>query len=349
MSDIKQIYLSEFDPKSELVVKEHNVARPKFPVVDFHIHCGRKLMGDDSADQNDVAKAIEDLKQCGVKGVINLDGSWDEKLNRMLEKTEPFKDFIHTFCNVDASRLDDEDFEPYVKSFLKQAKDKGVKGIKFFKSLSLVLKDKQGKYIAADDSRLKVIWDTAAELNLPVLIHIADPIAFFKPIDRYNERYDELQEHPDWSYSKPEFYSFETLMKMQENLLAQNPKTTFIVAHVGSCAEDLGYVGNLLDRFPNMYIDIAARIAELGRQPYTSQEFFVKFQDRILFGTDAEQLSNELYPYYYRFLETKDEYFKYAASAGQGRWNIYGIGLEDSILEKIYYKNAEKILNLKLV
>jgi predicted TIM-barrel fold metal-dependent hydrolase len=349
MSDVKQIYLSEFEPKSELIVKEHYVTTPKFSVVDFHIHCGHKLMEDSSAEQGNIAKAIEDLKQYGVKGVINLDGGWGEKLETLLEKTAPFKDFIYTFCNVDASRLDDEDFDGYVRNFLKQAKEKGVKGIKFFKSLSLVLKDKQGMYIAPDDPRLKIIWDTAAELELPVLIHIADPVAFFKPIDRYNERYDELQAHPDWAYNKPEFYSFETLMKMQENLLARNPKTTFIVAHVGSCGEDLGYVGSLLERFSNMYIDIAARIAELGRQPYTSQEFFVKFQDRILFGTDAEQFSDELYPYYYRFLETKDEYFKYASSTGQGRWNIYGIGLEDSILEKIYYKNAEKILNIKLV
>ena len=179
-----------------------------------------------------------------------------------------------------------------------------------------------------------------------MLFHIADPVAFFRPIDRFNERYEELGAHPDWSFCSPELYSFEQLMDMQENLISSYPDTTFVIAHGGSYSENLGYVGGQLDKYPNMYIDIAARIAEFGRQPYASRKFFSKYADRILFGTDSTPLGMD-YPTYYRFLETWDEYFDYSHSEipNQGRWKIYGVGLEDQVLEKIYQLNAGKLLN----
>jgi predicted TIM-barrel fold metal-dependent hydrolase len=347
MKEEKSICLTDYVPKSELVTEEHYIHKAKFPVLDIHSHFGTLLLGDDYADKYDTAEVVELLKQHGIKGIVNLDGFWGTELDNMLKKIHPYEDFIMTFGAVDVSRLEDKDFETYVYRTLLESKQKGIRGLKFWKIISLVMKDSKNKYIGIDDKRLKVIWETAAELKLPVLLHIADPIAFFKPIDRFNERYEELLEHPDWSFCAPELYSFEQLMDMQENLIASNPETTFIIAHGGSFSENLGYVGKCLDKYPNMYVDIAARIAEFGRQPYTSRKFFNKYADRILFGTDMTPLGTE-YPISYRFLETWDEYFDYSSSEipPQGRWKIYGIGLEDKVLEKIYHLNAEKLLSL---
>lgn len=313
MSDIKQLLLSEYMPQSELVLEEHHISKPRFDVIDVHTHFGLIGFDGDYSNEYDTMKSVEELKKYGVKKVVNLDGMWGEELDKMLKKTEPCVDFFITFGTVDAARLDDKDFEAYVRNTLRESKEKGIKGLKFLKDVSLLLKDSKGKYIPIDDQRLKVIWETAAELGLPVLIHIADPVAFFKPIDRFNERYDELQHRPEWSFYKPGMFTFEQLMEMQENLLKNNPDTTFIIAHGGSYTENLAYVGECLDKYPNMNVDIAARIAEYGRQPYTARKFFNRYQDRILFGTDGGPF-NSGYPNYYRFLETDDEYFKYSGS-----------------------------------
>lgn len=338
--------LSEYVPESELKTEKHLISRPAFPVFDFHAHFGELLLGENYAEKYDTAEVVEKLRNFGVAHIVNLDGFSGKKLDKMLKKTEPFHDFIFTFGNVDLSRLDDPDFESYVGRTLRESKEKGIRGLKFWKNISLVLKDKAGKHIPVDDDRLDVIWQTAAELNLPVLIHIADPVAFFKPVTKKNERYEELSAHPDWSFCSPELFRFEELMRMQENLLSKNPNTTFVIAHVGSHAEDLGKVSEQLDRHSNMYLDIAERIAELGRQPYTAKKFFRKYSDRILFGTDSTPLFCENYGIYYRFLETEDEYFDYSVlpTPPQGRWKIYGIGLDRTILQKIYTKNAEKLL-----
>lgn len=343
----QDIYLSQYIPKSELVVQEHSVNAAKFPTIDIHTHFGSLVLGNDYEKMYDTQKVVEALKERNIKYVVNLDGFWGTELDRMLSKIHPYEDYIITFGALDPSKLDEDDFEAYVRRTLKESKEKGIKGLKFWKNISLVLKDAKGKYIPIDDERLKVIWETAAELSLPILIHIADPVAFFKPINNFNERFEELNAHPDWSFCNPELYGFEELMKMQENLIANNPDTTFIVAHGGSYSENLAFVSECLDKYPNMYVDIAERISEFGRQPYTSRKFFNKYQDRVLFGTDGAPLSVN-YPNYFRFLETWDEYFPYSGYEipPQGRWNIYGVGLEDSVLEKIYYKNAAKILGL---
>lgn len=348
MNTGRKLYLEEYTPMSELVAEQHFTNNPKFAVFDVHSHFGSLLLGDDYDKKYDTAEVVSHLKGLGIKGVANMDGWWGSELDRMLAKIHPFEDFIKTFGCIDPSRLDEPEFEGYVRKTLRESAEKGIKGLKFWKNISLVLKDKKGKYIPIDDDRLKVIWQTAAELKLPVLIHIADPVAFFKPIDEFNERYEELGEHPDWSFYGPQYFSFNELMQMQENLIAGNPDTTFIVAHFGSYSENIVAVGKWLDKYSNMYVDIAARISELGRQPYSSKGFFERYQDRILFGTDFAPVGDSIdsYPHYYRFLETMDEYFDYSPQKipGQGRWKIYGIGLEDSILEKVYYKNAEKIL-----
>jgi predicted TIM-barrel fold metal-dependent hydrolase len=204
------------------------------------------------------------------------------------------------------------------------------------------------------------MWDACGRLGLPVAIHVGDPEAFFLPIDRFNERYEELGAHPDWSFHGKDFPSFRAILEARDRVFARHPKTTFVGLHVGHWAENLGAVGEMLDRFPHVQVEIGARIGELGRQPRTSRRFFDRYQDRILFGTDAIPLGTQtpqqvfgadLYRIYYRFLETEDEYFDYAPAPvpPQGRWKIYGLGLPDQILRKVYHENAERVLGVKTV
>lgn len=343
--------LKDYKPKSNLVVPQHHVLKPKFPVIDIHTHFG-PLVIEDYENAYDTAKVVEGLKDINVKMVCNHELLWENELDRLLKKLAGFEDFILTFASIDVSRLDEPDFEKYVDRIFREHKSKGVRGIKLWKNISLGMKDKAGKYIPIDDERLKPVFEASAKFDLPILIHIADPMCFFTPVDEYNEYYDCLQLFPEWSFNSPELYNFEQLMEMQENMLANNPDTTFIIAHVGSCGENLSFVGGLLDKYKNMYIDIAARINELGRQPYTARKFFIDYQDRILFGTDYSAYDpSEIYPYYFRFLETFDEYFDYSSDKDPvplGRWKIYGIGLEDDVLEKVYYKNAQKLLKISI-
>ncbi|MEE9466376.1 MAG: amidohydrolase family protein, partial [Candidatus Neomarinimicrobiota bacterium] len=222
----------------------------------------------------------------------------------------------------------------------------GARGLKIFKSLGLGYKDKKGNFIPIDDSRIDPIWAKCGELGIPVVIHVTDPKAFFTPIDRYNERYDELGQHPNWAFGGEEYPSKEELLAQRNRVIEKHPETIFIGAHFGNLPEDLGQVGQWLDQYPNFYVDIAARISELGRQPYTARRFFIKYQDRILFGTDTPP-DAEACRVHYRFLETDDEYFDPTpAHKQQGRWMIYGLHLPDEVLEKVYNKNATKILDM---
>lgn len=349
----RPLYLSEYRPVSELKVKSHDISYPKYPVIDIHGHFGAfysAIYSDKPRDKKMIDETVNELKSCGIRAMVNLDGFWDGFMGITLDKINKtllhHQDFLYNFVSVDISMIDQPGFEKSVFDHLKKAKDMGFYGIKIWKHLSLMIKDDKGEYIPgkgirADDKRLMVIWETAAALELPVLIHIGDPKAFFKPVDCHNERYEQLLLHPEWSYFDSGSYSFDECMQMQENLLKNCPDTTFIIAHMGSCPEDLAFVGSLLDRYDNMHVDIAERIDELGRQPYRAKAFFEKYQDRILFGSDAYPEKMPLrYPPYFRFLETYDEYF------GNGRWKLYGIGLDDEILKKIYYINAMKILKI---
>ena len=337
--------------KPQCVVKQHLVEKPKFPVIDIHTHLGKLVLGEDYKGRYNIDDYVEKLKTYGVVHTINLDGVWEQELEQMLDMVHPYEDFITTFCWIDVTRIDDDNFEEWVVNHLNMAYKKGCRGIKMWKVISLNQKDKSGKYIRSDDDRLQVVYQTAAKLNMPILIHIGDPTAFFEVVNEENERYDELCANPDWQFGKVGQMSFKQLMRMQDNMIEKNPETIFIVAHVGSYAENLKHVANRLQRYPNMYIDIAARIAELGRVPYSAREFFIKYQDRILFGTDETPLDFVQYPICYRFLETKDEYFPYWEENGyptQGNWYIYGINLPDNVLKKIYHENAIKILSLHL-
>lgn len=341
--------LKDYMPRSFLEVKKTEVPVAKFPVFDVHTHWGKLLLGEEFEKRYDTAAVVEALKAHGVYKTVNLDlGATAEDRARMIEKERGFEDFFVNFGTVDVSRFEQPDFEAQVRRSLEDGvKNFGMGGIKLWKPIGLGYRDASDNYLRPDDPRLGCIFETAAQLHIPVLFHIADPVAFFYPADGRNERYEELCGHPDWSFADPRFYRFHELMQMQENMIAQHPDTTFIIAHFGSYSENLKQVGIWLDKYPNMHVDIAARISELGRQPYTAKRFLEQYADRILFGTDFVPVDNVFHPNYYRFLETDDEYFNPEgenAPYGQGRWNIYGIDLSNPALERIYYKNAEKLL-----
>ena len=298
-----------------------------------------------------VGELLDVLDLAEVKMLVDLDGGWGEAI---LDKhLDHFKnkapERFQIFGGVDWSMWDEKKdrFGEWAAHRLEMQIRRGAQGLKAWKILGLHVKDHLGKLVPINDERLDPVWAKAAEFHVPVLIHIADPVAFFDPIDASNERYEELNHHPDWSFYGPQFPSFEQLMEQFEDLIVRHSQTTFIGAHVGCYSENLKWVGSLLDRCPNFYVDIAARISELGRQPYSSKRFFQKYQDRILFGTDIAP-NLEWYKIYYRFLETEDEYFNYGAEEipGQGRWYIYGINLPDEVLKKVYQSNAAKVLNL---
>lgn len=344
MVDLK---LSEYRPHLECVRKESIITKAKFPVIDIHTHMGKLVLGDEYKGYYDTQGHVTKLREMNVEHIVNLDGGTSDDLDPMLEKTKGFEDVITTFIWIDFTNFGSAEFEKETTAHIKNAYRKGARGIKMWKVVSLEYKDEKGNYIRTDDHRLKFIYDLAAKLGIPILIHIADPVAFFKPVDRYNERYEELQQNPSWSFCQEGLMSFEELLQMQENMIRDNKKTKFIIAHFGSYAENLDYVGEQLDRYPNMYIDTAARFSELGRVPYSARKFFIKYQNRILFGTDSTPLNYSEYTTAFRFLETDDECFYHHDEKdypGQGRWYIYGISLPDKVLKKIYYTNAMKIL-----
>jgi len=351
-----KLLLSEYDPISRQTVAEHEVRYPKFPVFDAHIHIGALQTGDDGygpKEPVDVGLMVRRLKASGVTGAINLKMFWGEPLREHLETLNGYEDIIHTFASVDPTRLEEPGFAGYIDDLLRQFKSMGIRGLKLWKNIGCTIKDSSGKYISPDDSRLRPIFEAAAKYDLIVLFHIADPVSFFTPVDGNNEFYESLCENPDWVfYDKggEGRYTFEELMEAQDNLLTQNPDTTFIIAHVGSNAENLGWVGAQLDKHKNMYIDTAARNNLLGRQPYTARDFFIKYQDRILFGSDLFPVDaaepGDFYADHYRFFETYDEYFPPYRNWGS-RWNIYGLGLPDEVLQKFYAQNALKLLGIK--
>jgi uncharacterized protein len=226
----------------------------------------------------------------------------------------------------------------------------GAKGLKILKELGLHYRDKEGKLINCDDQRLFPIWEEAGRLKMPVLIHQADPAGFFEPVTPENEHFESLKKYPSWSFADPKFPRKTELLKRRDSLVRQHPGTTFILPHFGNYAENIQYTSDLLDENPNVCIDFSARIDELGRQPYSSRDFFMKHQDRIIFGTDMPaniESSVEMYRTYFRFLETYDEAFyspDYDGTFDRARWPICGIGLPGEVLRKIYYENILKII-----
>jgi uncharacterized protein len=339
----QDLRLLDWQPKSQLVVKETRVVKPKFPVIDFHNHLG---------GPNRLANAekyLEEMNDAGVWMTVSLDGySADDYHKEHLRVSHGVsKERFLVFYRPDFSRIDERNFGEKEAQRLEEAVKLGVRGLKINKALGLTLKDKSGKIVPVDDPRIDPIWAKCGELGIPVVIHVSDPKAFHAgPIDRYNERYDELAENPAWSFYGEQWPAKMDILEQRNRVFEKHPGTVFIATHVANLPEELGMVSMWLEKYPNMYTDINARISELGRQPYTARKFMIQYQDRILFGTDTP-CDAEAYRVHYRFLETDDEYIDPTpAHKQQGRWMIYGLYLPDDVLEKIYNKNALRILNM---
>jgi len=366
-SQRKPLDISQYAPKSMLRVQETMVPQAKFPVIDIHTHISgskRYEKGVALSPEREYPMTATELLQVmdrkNIRAMVNLTGGFDKGLAEAVtkyDKAVPGR--FYTFAEPAYSRFKEPNYPKNQAETIEQAHRDGARGLKILKTLGLYLRENitSGTLVKIDDPRFDPMWDTCGQLNMPVAIHVSDPVAFFTPTDRFNERYEELNNHPDWSFYGHDFPSNAELLEARNRVLAKHPKTQFIVLHVGNFSEDLQNVGDNLDRFPNMTVDTAARVGELGRQPRTSRKFFDKYQDRILFGTDAtphgeefpQQVYNDkLYEIYYRFLETDDEYFDYAPAEipPQGRWRIYGIHLGDTILQKVYNGNASRLLNI---
>jgi predicted TIM-barrel fold metal-dependent hydrolase len=342
--DIRDMKLRDWAPKSMLVTKASKIEKPKFPVIDVHNHLGG---GKARLTPALVKRYLNEMDAAGVATVVNLDGGWDNRLKETIDALEhAYPGRFITFTLINFEGLDEPGWSDREVKRLEASFKAGAKGLKFHKSLGLGVRHKDGTLLKVDDTRLDAIWAKCADFKKPVIIHVADPAAFFTPLDRYNERWHELNSNPGWLFYGEKWPKREELLDALHRVIEKNPKTTFINTHFGNNAEDLASVADKLKKYPNMYVDIDARISELGRQPYTARKFFLKYQDRIMFGTDTTP-NREAYRIYYRFLETDDEYFDCSASHHlQGFWNIYGIFLPDDVLDKVYRKNAQKILGL---
>jgi predicted TIM-barrel fold metal-dependent hydrolase len=266
---------------------------------------------------------------------------WGERLQAIIDSmVKPYPGRFIVFTQLDWSKIDDPNFSQLMVRQIDDSVARGARGLKILKELGLGVRDSSGKLIAIDDPRLDSAWEECGRLGIPVFIHVADPEAFFRPVDSHNERYEELHEHPDWSFYGADFPSLAELLAQRDRMFARHPHTTFVALHFGSWPENLDFVEQTLQRFPNVMIETGAREGELGRQPRRTREIFMKYPDRIMFGTD-EGAGQTMYRNYFRWLETEDEYFPYAQYPAQGRWMIYGLGLPADVLEKVYHRNAE--------
>lgn len=336
----------EYDPPSSLVVEEHRLTKSKFPFIDIHNHQG-------NMDSGDLSKLIADMDKLNMAVMNNLSGRGfssngpsdfsgdDEHLQKSLNNiNKNFPNRFILFTTISFVGIDDPNWAAITSKQLEANVKAGAKGLKIYKSLGLSVKDKNGNRVQIDDPRIDPVWAKCGELGIPVLIHSADPKQFWQPIDKNNERWLELKTHPGRRYEGREA-KWETLIAEQHNVFKKHPKTKFIDAHLGWYGSDLKKLGQLLDEMPNVYTEIGAVIAELGRQPRAARAFLTKYQDRVLFGKDS--WVPEEYQTYFRVLETEDEYFPYHKRY-HAFWRMYGIGLPDEILKKIYYKNALNIL-----
>ncbi len=359
--------LEKYQPVSMLHLKETQVPRAKYPVIDFHTHLtfsAHVVNGVSLGAERRIAGEPEQLlpimERRNLLALTNLTGGFSTGLESTVAQYDKrFPGRFYTFTEPSYNLFLEAKYPQLQADAIVAAHQAGARGLKILKTLGLSLREQttSGKLVKVDDARFDPMWEACAGLQMPVAIHVSDPLAFFTQTDRFNERYEELNNHPDWSYFGGGFPSNAEILEARNRVFARHPKTNFVALHVGNFAEDLEDVSQNLDRFPNMHVDIAARLNELGRQPRAARKFFDKYQDRIVFGTDAtphgdkfpQQVFNDhLYEIYFRFLESDDEYFDYAPAAipPQGRWKISGIDLPDEILHKVYNQNAARLLHV---
>lgn len=326
----------EYAPVSTLVVPGEKIKKAKFPFVDVHNHQWRMAT-------SNLQAIAADMDSLNMKVMVNLSGRSGETLKAMVEAAEkqaPGRFLM--FANVNFDGIDEPGWTEQAVRQLEEDYENGARGLKIFKNLGLTVTDSEGNRVATDDPRIDPVWEKAGELGMPVLIHTGEPAVFWAPIDEKNERWLEMKMFPNRHRGDTTRYpSWEKVMSEQWNVFRKHPETTFINAHLGWMGNDLARLGKLLDEFPNVVTEIAAVIGELGRQPRFAKEFFIKYQDRIMFGKDTWR--PEEYYVYFRVLESSDEYFDYYRKR-HAHWKMYGLNLPDEVLEKVYYKNALRVL-----
>ncbi len=340
----KDDLLKNYDPRPALVTKVTPTPKPKFPAIDIHCHWFM---------QQEAEKVLKSMDDLGLEKAVNLSGGFGPELEHLLKRFHSVApDRLFIFANIDFSHVDDATFPQDTAAAIEHAHALGASGLTIFKSLGLTIRDASKKIVPVDDPRLDPVFEKCADLHFPVLIHSADPPAFFQPTDRFNERWMQLKRHPDWSFYGGDFPKYEEVLAQHIRMIAKHPRTAFISAHLANSGDDLKTLSTWLDKCPNLYVDISGRVEELGRQPYSARKFLLKYQDRVLFGTDRypgrpDQPRNAIY---YRFLETDDENFDYYDNPfpPEGDWRIYGVFLPDEALKKIYHDNATRALAGKL-
>ena len=332
--EFKAPTIREYKPTSQLVSPQHLVPRAKYPVIDIHSHQSTPIS---PAEYDRVMKGME---ANNLQILVNLSGSFGDRLRQGVDalKASKYKDRMVLFANINFRESVGPGFGPKAAKQLDDDIKAGAMGLKIFKDLGMFVRKANGERLPVDDPELDAVWETCARHNVPVLIHIAEPPAFFEPLDYANERWLELALYADRRHQTG--VRFEQLMTERNSMMRKHPRTKFILAHFGWHANDLVRAARLLDENPNVYYDVAAVLYDFGRQPRASHDFFVKYQDRILFGKDSYQPDE--YPYYWRVFETNDEYFDYYRDY-HAYWKLYGIGLPDQVLKKLYYANALKL------
>lgn len=325
----------EYNPPSTLVVSKNKVTRAKYPFIDIHNHQFDMPI-------KDLSKLTAEMDHLNMAFMVNLSGFRGLYLEKCLTNVkENAPNRFGLFVNLDWEKIDEVDFASKNIAILREAKTAGAMGLKIYKGLGLTDTDRNGKRIPIDDPRLDPIWEECGRLGFPILIHSAEPPSFWLPKDKNNERWLELKQKPNRYRDPAKVPSFESIIAEQHHIFKKHPGTTFINAHLGWMGNDLDRLGAHLDRYPNVMTEIGAVLAELGRQPRRARQFMIDYQDRILFGKDAYNVKE--YYTYFRVLETEDEYFDYYRKR-HAFWKMYGLGLPDDVLQKLYYKNALRIL-----
>jgi predicted TIM-barrel fold metal-dependent hydrolase len=333
---VPSMSFEEYEPKSTLVVPEHPIRRARYPFIDVHNHQSTEIAGEDAA------RLVRDMDAINLRVMVNLSGGTRDTLVRGVANLPGrYPGRFIVFANIDFTGIDEPGWGEKAAQQLAADYKNGARGLKIFKNFGMTLKDGRGERVHVDDPRLDPIFEKCGELGIPVLIHTAEPAAFFEPQDRYNERWLELKQFPQRARPPDRFPSWETLIAEQHRLFERHPKTKFIDAHLGWLGGDLGRLGKLLDRLPNVYTEIGAVLAEIGRQPRFARDWFVRYQDRVMFGKDV--WAPEEYQVYFRVLETADEYFDYYRRR-HAFWKMYGLDLPDDVLKKLYYKNALRVV-----
>jgi predicted TIM-barrel fold metal-dependent hydrolase len=345
----KALPLREFRPRPAMRRAHTEVPRPRVPAVDVHNHLGRWLTDGRAWMVPSVDALVQRMDDLGVQRIVNLDGRWGEELQANLDRYDRrHPDRFATFCHADWRGLD-RSGDSLVRE-LDRSVALGARGLKIWKDLGLGVRDDEGTLVLPDDPRVVRLVRRAGEHGIPVLIHTADPVAFFDPVDQHNERLEELAAQPHWWFGDTGRYpTFERLMNALESLVAQAPETNVIGAHVGCNAEDLAWVAQMMASHANFHIDLGGRLGEIGRQPRAFGRLVAAHPDRVLFGTDCFPPDETAFRSVYRFLETDDEHWPYGGERDgcptptQGRWAISGVGLEERYLRMIYRDNAERL------